>query len=711
MRTILQSEAAECGLACLAMMADAHGIEISLRDLRARYPTSIKGATLRDLVQYATDLGFDSRAVSAELDGLAELTCPAILHWNLNHFVVLKHFSHRTGACTIVDPAHGEIVLALKEVSKSFTGIALELSPNVDFAKLQLPASPRLTLRALTAGMPGLGGAAARVAVVAASLQLFVLGGPLLNQFIVDDVVASGDHELLPILGLGFGLLLLSQCTVAWIRSWMLLRLGQSLSLQWAGNVFSHLLHLPLSFFEKRSMGDISSRFSSVQAIQRTVTSSLVEAVLDGITACVILALMLAYSVKLTLVACSAVVAYLALRLLTYAKIRDLTAEKLSAQAKESTHFLESLRAITPIRLYGIEGDRFSRWKSYSIDVQNKDFLLGTRNLAFMTINSLIFGFEGIACLWIGAGLVINSTPEVGVFTVGMLMAFVGFKEQFTRRMSTFINNLIDLRTIRVHLERLADIALEERESRCSTQPAAVAPPSGVLELRDVGFRYGEAAPWLLRGVNLQVQPGECVAITGRSGTGKTTLLKILLGILKPTRGQVLYSGVPIEQLGMTSYRRLIGAVMQDDALLAGSISENIAFFDSEVDEAKLRAAAALAQIDEDIERMPMRYETMIGDLGSGLSGGQKQRLILARAVYRSPSILAMDEATSHLDVSNEKLIAKALAELSVTRIIIAHRPDTIAMADRVVLLKEGRLHAAPSGQEVQSNPLEEEVA
>jgi ATP-binding cassette subfamily B protein RaxB len=356
---------------------------------------------------------------------------------------------------------------------------------------------------------------------------------------------------------------------------------------------------------------------------------------------------------------------------------------------QEQSHFIETLRAMTPLKLFVRENERRARWQSLMVEVMNRDFQTAKLNMGFNVARTLIFGLENLCVFWLGAKIILPSQTQdhsASVFTVGMLLAFISYKVQFTSRISALINQGIELKMLNLHRDRLADIVLTspEQDTPQGNLPAhdlAHLPAS--LELRKVSFRYSEAEPWLLYKMDLFIQAGEHVAITGASGCGKTTLLKILLGLLTPTHGTVLYGGVPVGQLGMSNVRRKIGAVMQEDALLTGSIADNIAFFDLAPQLQRIEACAELAEIHNDIARMPMGYHTLIGELGTGLSGGQKQRLLLARALYAQPSILALDEATSHLDMQNESAVSNTLSQLKLTRIVIAHRPETIARADR----------------------------
>jgi ATP-binding cassette subfamily B protein RaxB len=691
MRVIIQSEASECALASLAMVCSTHGLQLDLADLRRRFAVSIKGATMQQLVQYADGLNFSSRPLRLELDELSQLQLPCILHWGLNHFVVLSKV--RKKHIIIYDPAVGERRVTMEDVSRHFTGVALELTPNASFEPSD--QRQRVSLAALTGKVLGLKRSMFQIFALALVLQLFAIAAPLLNQLVVDDAIATYDKELLTVLIVGFALLLLIQTLLGLARSWMVMALSMSLSLQWTSNVFSHLLKLPIEYFEKRHLGDVVSRFGSVNTIQKTLTSSLIEAVLDGLMSVAALGMMLLYSPTLTAVVVGAVVIYALLRWAMYKPFRDASAERLIVAAKENTHFLESLRAITPMKLFGRENERRARWQNLLIDVQNRDIKTAKMGIAFSTANTFISGIENLAVLWLGAGLAMqtssNGVQGQSSFTIGMLFAFISYKGQFSSRMATLINYFVEIKMLGLHAERLADIALTEPE-KDYIPDNSLQHLEPKIELRNVSFRYGEGEPWLLKETNLMLNAGESVAIVGASGCGKTTLLKLILGLRQPVEGEILYGGIPVKQLGLQNFRKLIGTVMQEDVLLAGSIAENISFFDVHFDMERVLSCGNLAVVHDDIARMPMGYQTLVGDMGSALSGGQKQRVLLARALYKQPKVLALDEATSHLDITNERRVTQTLAQMSLTRIIVAHRPETIAAAQRLIALENGKI-------------------
>jgi ATP-binding cassette, subfamily B, bacterial CvaB/MchF/RaxB len=681
--TTLQSESAECGLACLAMLSSAHGLRVDLSELRQRFSISLKGADLSQLIRHAQALGFACRPLRLELDEMNQLQLPCMLHWNLNHFVVLtKVTGGRDGKLTILDPAVGKRVMTLAEASSHFTGVALEVTPTPEFKPADLRRKVRL--RDLVGKIFGLKRALVNIVLLAVGLEAVALVSPLVTQWVVDGALVSGDRDLLLLTVLGGGALMVIQFLLSMARGWITLRMNQQLAIQFTANLFSHLLKLPLAFFEKRHVGDITSRFGSLNAIRSVLTQSSVSAALDGVMAIVTLAMMLLYSPKLTVVVLVALGIYLLLRWASFSAFRAANEERIVLSAKEQSYFLETIRAVQPLKLFNRTPERLARWQNLMVDVQNRDLSTQKMDLWFGSANTLIFGVEGMLILYLGGTAVLEHS-----MTLGMLLAFMGYKGQFAGRASSLINLVMQVKMLGLHAERLADIALtppEEDQAR-ETDTSRLVPK---VEVRNVSFRYAEGEPWVLRDCSLTIEPGEHVAICGPSGCGKSTLLKLMLGLLQPDEGDIRIGGVSLKQLGPSQYRALIGTVMQNDALMAGSLAENIACFDPLLDQERVVATAKLAQIDAEIVAMPMGYQTLVGDMGSTLSGGQRQRILLARALYKQPKILALDEATSSLDAENERQVNQAVKTLPLTRITIAHRQETINAAQRVIVLSGG---------------------
>jgi len=682
MRAVLQSGSQECGLSCLVMVAEFHGLDLDLRAVRQKFSVSVKGVNLPQLIRYADALGFQCRALRLELHEMSKLLLPCILHWDMNHFVVLEKI--HGDRISIIDPATGRRTMTLLVASKHFTGVALEMTPATNFKSAR--GRPRIRLRDLTLGVRGLKRSLASIFALAFALEILGLIMPLTTQWIVDGALVSADRELLLIAVVGCAILILIEFVVRMARGWIELQLNQQLALQWSTALFSRLLRLPWPFFEKHHLGDISSRFQSLSAIQATLTSGVVVAVLDGVLGAVTLAMMLAYNGTLTGIVVAAVLLYAAVRLFFYEPLRRAAEERIVMAARESSYFLETIRAIQALKLLNLVSLRMATWQNLITRLQNRDVNTQRIMLVFGGVNTLILGLESLAILYVGGIAVLDRS-----LTLGMLLAFIAYKSQFTRRMSKLVDVAIEIRMLSLHTERVADIALEkpEPEYKAGYETHRIEPS---IEFRDVSFRYAEGEPWILRNLSLIIDAGDAIAIVGRSGCGKTTLFKLLLGLLMPTEGEILVGGIPVRQLGPRTLRDLIGAVMQDDQLLAGSLSENIAGFDPDACQSQIEEAAIIARIHGAIMRMPMGYQTPVAELGAGLSGGQKQRALLARALYRKPRILALDEATSHLDFHSEQHIVQSLHQMKMTRVTIAHRRETIAFAKRIVCLEKGQI-------------------
>ena len=680
----LQTEATECGLACLSMVAGFHGYRTDLASLRRVFPISLKGATLAHLVKIATQLKLASRALKLELEHLAQLRLPCVLHWNFNHFVVLKEVG-KNGA-VIHDPACGRRTVSREELNRAFTGVALELWPDEGFQPQV--KKERVRLRSLVGQVTGLKRSLGQILLLALAMEVFALVSPFYMQWIIDNAIVAADRDLLTTLAIGFGLLMLLQQVIGALRSWVILYLGTSLNVQWRANLFTHLLKLPVQYFEKRHLGDVVSRFGAVDQIQRALTTSFLEAILDGVMTIVTLVMMFIYSPTLAWIALGAMALYLAARWAWFAPLRNATEEQIIHAAKQQSHFLETVRGVKAIKLFQRQDERRASWLSLLVDQINADLKTQKLHVAFKVLNGVLFGVENILILWLGAKFVID-----GQFTVGALMAFNAYKGQFGDRVSGLIDKFFEVKMLQLQGERLADITGTQPEANAvehfATEEVEIDPS---IELKGLRFRYAEHEPYVLDGIDLSIAAGESVAIVGPSGCGKTTLINVMLGVLPPSEGEVRIGGQDLRRLGFDTLRRLAGTVMQDDTLFAGSIADNICFFDPQAEHAWIEQCARMAAIHHEIEAMPMKYNTLVGDMGTVLSGGQRQRVLLARALYKRPRILFLDEATSHLDIDREHDVNAAVKALAVTRIIVAHRPETIATASRVVVLHGGKV-------------------
>ena len=691
---ILQAEGAECGLACMAMILGYYGHRTDLPSLRRRFSISSHGISLKALMDIAAKSELATRALKADPEDFDQITLPCIVHWGLNHFVVLKKIT--SSQVIIHDPAIGERKLDFEEFDKMFTGVLLELTPTPNFEKGE--DTQTLKISHFWDRITGLKRHLLQIIALSLVLQIFALIAPLYMQVVVDDVLLKNDENLLLVLAIGFGLLMLISVGTNVLRQFIVLNFTSRLTIQMSANLFRHLIRLPMTYFSSRHMGDVVSRFSSLDEVRNLLTNSMVTAVVDGVMASLTLLAMFIYNWVLGLIVTGVVIIYALLRWIMYRPFRLLNEEVIVAEAKENSHFMESVRAIQTIKLFQKETDRQHQWQNNLASTMNKEIRIARWNIGYSTINSILFGIENIVVIYVAATAVM-----AGHMSLGMLFVFMSYKVRFVGSINSLIDEWIKFKMLDLHLNRLADIVHTEIEnvdqhvsgdalvssidnSGDVIELGALAKQhkvNGKIEVIDLGYRYSQHEPFVFRNVNMTIDAGETVAIVGPSGCGKSTLLKCLMGLVEPTEGEILIDGKPLSK--NSHFRSQIGSVMQDDQLLAGDIAENIACFASTIDMKKVTACARLACINEEIDRLAMGYQTLVGDMGSSLSGGQKQRVIIARALYRKPSILFMDEATSHLDEATESIVIRNIGLLNVTQITVAHRSKTIASADRVI--------------------------
>ncbi|MBU0556407.1 MAG: peptidase domain-containing ABC transporter [Alphaproteobacteria bacterium] len=678
-RPVLQTEAAECGLASLAMIANWNGHDVDLNQLRQRFGVSARGMGLRQLMQTADDMHLLPRPLKLDINGLHLLHLPAILHWDLNHFVVIERVE--AGRAFIVDPVGIARWYAFEEMGRHFSGVALELRPSQDFRAVK--ARQRLRFRDLWSGMTGARRTLAQTIILSVVMQAFILASPFYLRTAVDEVIPAQDGSLLLTLALGFGALALIGAGAALLRKYVLLSSGALLSFGITSNLVRHLFRLPIAWFEKRKVGDILTRVQSVLPIQRFLIESAPLALIDGTLSVLTLAMMLLIAPDLALVTLAGLTIYSAVRLALLSSEKQREAEYVKALGREQGALIETLRGMVTLRLAGREAMRHSYWQNRLTEALGARYQHERVKAWHETAKTMIPAIELVIVIFVA----VRANMD-GLLTLGTLFAYLAFRQQFVQAGQSLLDEGVKLRLLELHLDQLADIA-QSAEDAGFAEPLTQSKFDGRVELRDVHFSYGPHDPPVLRGVNLVIEPGDHVAITGPSGSGKSTLAKIILGLVDPTQGDVLVDGRRLPDFGRRAFRQHVAAVLQDDVLYAGSIADNVAAF-GEVDVERLNDCLRAAAIFDDIEAMPMRAETLVGDMGSTLSGGQRQRILLARALYREPALLLLDEGTAHLDLAHEAMVNRAIGELGITRLIIAHRPETIAAAERVVRMENG---------------------
>ncbi|MCW2479649.1 peptidase domain-containing ABC transporter [Candidatus Symbiopectobacterium sp. NZEC135] len=673
-----QTESAECGLACLAMICSYYGKNIDLNALRQQFRLSTRGTTLAGLNDFATQLGMTTRALTVDLHELKALKTPCILHWNFNHFVVLVSATHNR--VVVHDPAQGRRTVELAELSRSFTGVALEVWPGSEFKAEEV--TQRLSAWQLIRSVHGLKGALIKIFCLSLVIEAITLIVPVGTQLVMDHALPAADRGLLSLICLALMFFILLRAAISMVRAWSSLVMGTLINVQWQSGLFMHLLNLPLDYFEKRKLGDIHSRFGSLDTLRATFTASVVGAIMDSIMVVGVLIMMWLYGGHLTLLVGGFTLVYILTRFATYSYYRQLSEEALVRSARASSYFMETLYGIATIKMQGMGERRHTHWLNLQVDTLNTGIRITRLDLLFGGVNTFIAACDQVVILWFGIDLVIDNQ-----MTLGMFVAFSAFRSQFSDRIASLVAFILQLRMMGLHNERISDIALCEREAIMPTIGAQADMRPRALTTQALSFRYDSLSAPVFCDLNITIAPGESVAIAGPSGVGKTTLMKVLCGLFMPESGKVLIDGNDIQHMGVNNYRKMIGCVLQEDRLFSASIRENICGFEQEMDDTWMMECARASYIHDTIMALPMGYETLIGELGEGLSGGQKQRLFIARALYRKPGILFLDEATSALDKESEAAVNLAIRQMNITRIIIAHRESTLASADRVITL------------------------
>lgn len=693
-RSVLQGETSECGLACLASVAATHGFEVDLRSLRERFRLSNKGMTLPVILRIAEAMRMDARALRLDVDSLRHLRMPAVLHWNMGHFVVLERVTSFLGRRSyhLMDPAAGRQSLSEAAVSRQFTGVAIELEPASDFSTARTRRKVRII--DLWDGTRGFAGTGVQLVGAALLSQAVYAVTPLFMQSAIDSILPTGDLELLSLIAVLFGILVVVGGVSSLSRNVAAARLGQRIGYQTSVNLTGHLLSLPLAWFEKRQVADLISRLASTQPIANFIGHQAFGAVVWTAGVLIYGAVVFAYSLQLGLLLSGTLIAFLTAKMVAVRAYNELNQEAVLASTLQSGVLIENIEGIAAIKAFGAERQRFALWTNARARAASLELRLGRIQAAMDVLRPFATSVEEIAFVLLAIRGVL-----AGDLTIGMVFAVTLYRQQAMFAGTSLVDLLAAMSQLGVHLDRLEDVITEPRPDPPTVADCG-ADVRGAVELRGVGFSYGAGERPVLLDASLAIRPGESVAIVGRSGEGKSTLAKLMLGLLRPTSGQVLIDGIPMDEFGERAWRSRVGYVAQDDDLFAGSLADNIAFFATETDLERIQWAARLAVIHDDVEAMPMRYDTLVGDMGSTLSGGQKARILLARAIYREPALLILDEGSAHLDLQTEAAMNASLRRLGVTTILIAHRPETIALADRIVEVRNGLLIEHVSAQD-----------
>ncbi|MGW4523985.1 peptidase domain-containing ABC transporter [Amycolatopsis sp. NPDC004378] len=688
---LLQLSATECGAACLAMMLGYHGRATQVSECREFFGAARDGITARALVQAARSFGLRTKVFSLDLPALPRLELPVIAHWSFNHFVIIEAKLRK--GYRIVDPAFGRRVVGDDEFAREFTGVVITVAPGPALAGRRPGQSAWSVYLRQVLRMRGWRRMLAQVVGASLVLQATALAVPALTKVLVDYVIPLRLTDVLGIIAVGAVLIVLTNLVAAYLRSAMLIYLQGRFDTQIMLGLFGHLLSLPYTFFAQRTSGDLLLRLGSSAAIREMLTGQALSAVLDGGFVLVFLVVLATQSWVFGLLAFGIGAVQVVVLLVTARPLRDLTQRYLVAQAESQSFGVQLLKGIGTLKASGVEDRVLDFWSN--LFHRELGFSL-RRNQYAAVVDTILTALRTLAPLLL---LTVGMVSVVdGTMPLGTMLALIAIATAFLTPLASLVTTGQQLQLAGAHLRRIVDVIEAEPE------PVAPVPDvrlSGRLELSGVTFSYDPHGPRVLHDVSFTAEPGEKIALVGRTGASKSTLALLLLGLYHPTGGTIRYDGKPLAELGIDGVRRQFGVVLQEPFLFNGSIRANISIGDPAMPLEKVVEAATLAGIHDEIERMPMRYETLLGEGGSGLSGGQRQRLALARALATTPTFLLLDEATSHLDLATEALVDHNLSALACTRIVIAHRLSTVQNADRILVLDQGRVVEAGRHEEL----------
>jgi len=672
------------------MILGYFGRRVHWSEFPERLATDRDGVSIEAIAKLAQSYDLSAKVVSVQPAELSHLDFPVIAQLNSSHFVVIERFNARH--VRIIDPAIGRVKMDLPAFAKLFTGKVLAIKPGLKFKgqASSVNSSWRFYLnylwRQYIAYVSNARSMLIQITGVWSLLLILGLALPVMTEILVDKILPLQIGSLMPILGIGMIVVVITQLVTSYLRLTLLLHLSARIDAQMMPSFIEHLTMLPLSFFHQRTQGDVLMRGGLVQRIRELLTVHVIAIVLFGSLVLIYLAVLLIQAPLFGLLVLGLGFSQIGFLYGTRRRVYDLSQSELAAQTTAQSYLLEALAGLDTLKASGAEDRALNGWnKLYltSLDVSLR------RNHLTVLIDTLMSGlrsFSPIVLLWVGALQVLDHEVSLGAMLAQNAIAMTFFSW-----LTQVVSSAQKLQEAPAYIDRVIDV-LNTAPEQDPNAVAEVSAVTGRIVVADLSFRYGPNSAYVLRDISFSVEPGQKIALVGRTGSGKSTLIKLLLGAYQRTKGEIYYDGMPLDSLNYRSLRQQCGVVLQESFLFGESIRANIAFNDPEIPLEKVVKAARLASIHEDIMRMPMGYETPASEAGAALSGGQRQRIAIARAIVHEPSILFLDEATSHLDVLTEQDIDDQLSTWGGTRVVISHRLRTIRNADLILVLDEGRI-------------------
>ena len=681
----LQQSASDCGAACLVMVGRYWGKRFSINRLRSLAQVDRNGASLSGLANAAQGIGFTTRMVTATLDKLALQTLPVIAHWEGNHYIVVYKITRKQ--VVIGDPAIGQLTLSREEFNKGWTGYTLLLQPT---ALLKKTAENKSSLSRYFELVKPYRVIILEIALASIAIQIFGLIVPLLTQLLLDRVVVQRSDLTLTAVGSGLLIFGLFRVAMTGLRQYLLAHTANRIDLALIVGFVDRTFRLPLSFFESRYVGDIISRIQENRKIQKFLTGEALSIILDLLTVFIYLGLMLWYSWKLSLMIMILVPLFALMALIATPFLKRISREIFTAYNQETKYLIQSLTGIRTIKSMAVEQSVRGHWEELFGESIRKNFSGQLIGNTLEIVSSLIQTLITVGLLWFGAWQVIHDE-----LTIGQLVAFnmlLGNVISPFNRLAMLWN---ELQEVLIAVERIEDVIDSPVEELQDGSRQYLPPLLGHIRFENVTFRYqSQGETNTLENISFEVFPGQTVALVGRSGSGKTTISKMVLGFYNPIEGKVTIDGYDVSSLSLQSLRSQVGVVDQDTFLFGGTIRENISLGRADATPAEIVEAAEQAGAHEFIQELPMGYETQIGEGGGMLSGGQRQRIAIARALLGNSRLLILDEATSNLDTESERIIQNNFNTISRNRttLVIAHRLSTVRSADLILVLDRGVL-------------------
>ena len=696
--TRLQMEATECGAAALASVLEYHGCYVPLSQLRTECGVSRDGSKASNILRAARSYGLEAKGWKREPVELRELPPPFIVHWNLNHFVVVDGFDRKRAYLN--DPAVGPRSVSHAEFDESFTGVVLTFAKTEAF--VASGARPSLA-RALFGRAKGSERSLSFIVLAGLLLVVPSLLVPVFGKVFVDSVLLSGKRDWLPGLIAGMALTAVLRAVLTWLQRGALLRVLTRLSVAMASSFIWHVLRLPVPFFFARSRGDLAGRVRVNDTVASLLSGRVSGAVLDLCQVAFYGVMMLYFDPLLTSVGLVTALLHVALLRLADRTRTDLSRRVAQEGGKLQGVAAGGLQSIETIKATGAENDFFAQWAGYQANMVVAQQALARRDQLLSVAASIVSTLNTLVVLGLGALRVMD-----GQLSVGTLVAFQSLMSSFIGPIENLAGFGASLQQLRGNVERLDDVLGHARDP--------LAPDvgqdddehrrlTGELVLRDVSFGYLPYAPPLIEGLDLHIAPGERIALVGGTGSGKSTIAKLVTGLYEPQQGLVLFDGAPRASLPRTALTRSIAMVDQDITLFEGTVRENLTLWDDTIPEVDVVQAAKDACIHDDIAKLQGGYDARVTEGGFNFSGGQRQRLEIARALVRQPALLVLDEATSALDSDTERRVDENLRQRGCSCLIIAHRLSTIRDSDEIIVLERGRAVQRGSHDQLISEP------